>query len=924
MPPLTSIEIEPDDRLEFPKDAGGGNAGVRLRLTNVSSHLVAFKVKSTARSSYVIKPSTGQIRRGEAAEVQIQRRSPEDTGEAGEETSAKAKRPDRFLVQAVVADTEERKLLLHAASRGKGQGSSKFWDGLSKEELEEKQLEAVTVDGIGNGAFIEPAERECSGDKGEKGSRSKGNGSKCAAAVAAGNAPAELDVDAVLNKISLPGRVAPAPDKEPPLGSDAPREGHQRYNDEPAVARLAPAMTLKKTQKKANEDVVINKHSRPVTCITCHPNGKEFITCAKDKLVCAWSCPQGEFLRQYEGHRGAVWACAVTSDGLLLLTCGADNMVLLWEAATAEKLAEVELPGVARHVDWAPSGERSQVGKRQFVACSNNFKDRPAALSVYDTHETTSEPVLLFAVKEPQLPSPATLAKWAGPDSDYLCTVQSSGEVLFWHGDSGELLGRLDPHEGLTSMVAFANDRSLMASCGREDMCVRLWDLSGGIAAGQAKCLQSYQADRPLNAVGLRRAITRADIDAAARGERSGIFDCLAGGGQDAKDVATVGAGTEDQFDPVPMRMGPSGEMTAYATGAHDKIAGHFGPPNFVCFSIDESKCISGAEDGNVRIRDLAMLSSTASPRPKTQAVEPSSQPVASPPVQQPATPPPTAPPTAPPQEQPPAPPTAQATSQPTSLAAALAGQPQPGHAQPKAQQPKAQGKSNQKAKVELATQISPNSAKPKQPPHSPPLSPLEGGLANRFIAIYDFDPVTTGWPFGPTYRPLPFSKGQEIEVLQEFGVNWSFGHIPGSQVRLQGLFPMNYVMPMAKYQELMAHKNLFAKAKGPSPVPSPVSKPVASPLHSMSPPQLAMSPPQRPIDAPSLLQQEAARSGFGLGSPLGLSAGLGLGLGSTGGLGLSQGLGEGLAGGGLIFENVQKTAPAAEDDEDDGGCSQS
>lgn len=933
MPPLSALEIEPDDRLEF--TAGGG---VRLRLTNVSPHLVAFKVKSTARSSYIFKPSTGSIRRGEDTEVHIQRRSSYD-GEAGEETSAKSKRPDRFLVQAVVVDNDERKLLLHAANRGKGQGNSKFWDGVTKEELEEKQLEAVVVEGSDTGAVPEPREDGGGekGDRGEKG-KSKGNGSKCAASMAAGNG--EQDVDAVLNKMSLPGRAGPA--GEPPPWHDPQRDGtvlhrsgspgHQRA-DEPAVERRAPTMALKKVQRKQNEDVVINKHSRPVTCVTCHPNGKEFITCAKDKLICAWSCPQGEFIRQYDGHRGAVWACSVTSDGLLLLTCGADNMVLLWEAATAQQLAEVQLPGVARHVDWAPSGERALVGQRHFLACSNNFKDRPAAVAVYDSHDTASEPRLVFAIKEPQLPSPATQANWAGPGSDFICSVHQSGEVLFWHGETGESLGRLDPHEGLTSMVAFATDRSLMASCGRADMCVRLWDLSTGLAEGQAKRLQNYQTDRPLNAVGLRPAVTRDDIEASERGGRAGIFDCLAGGGQDAKDVATVGAGTEDQFDPVPMRLGPAGEMNAFCIPADHKIGGHFGPINFVCFSPDGLLCITGSEDGNVRIRDLTALLSTASPRPSAQIA--TSQPTAPQPTTtsvQPPTPPPS---------EPPPPPTAQAPAQPTSLSAALSGQPQP-----KAQQPKAQAKSQQKAKVELATQISPNSAKPKQAPQSPPLSPLDS-MANRVISIYDFDPLTTGWPFGAQYTPLRFSKGEEIEILQAYGADWSFGCLVGNS-QVKGLFPMNYVLSMAKYQEMMAHRNyLLAKAKAPSPVPSPVTKPAASPFQapfqapmgmlqqSMSPHQKPMSPQfehagllqqQQEAARAGLLQQqqEAARPGIALGSTLGLSSGLGLGLSGAPGMGLGGGFGEGLAGGGYLFENTQKPAQTAEGEEDDEGCSQS
>jgi hypothetical protein len=155
-----------------------------MRLTNVSTHLVAFKLKSTAPKNYAIKPSASTIKRGEVLDVQILRRPPEETESGGgdEETTpaGKTRRPDRFLVQAAVVDTEEKKTLWQAASRGKGQGSSKFWEGVSKDELEERQLEVVLVDANGSAAFHPEPIQEGGGSSGEHGAPSKeskdGNG----------------------------------------------------------------------------------------------------------------------------------------------------------------------------------------------------------------------------------------------------------------------------------------------------------------------------------------------------------------------------------------------------------------------------------------------------------------------------------------------------------------------------------------------------------------------------------------------------------------------------------------------------------------------------------------------------------------------------------------------------------------------------
>merc|ERR1719305_325612 len=98
--------------------------------------------------------------------------------------------------------------------------------------------------------------------------------------------------------------------------------------------------------------------------------------------------------------------------------------------------------------------------------------------------------------------------------------------------------------------------------------------------------LRRYKGDRPFNAVALRPSLTLADV-AAAKGSHGQLCDCVVGGGQDARDVALVGAGTDDQFDPVTMRLGADDSFEEYFINRPDfRAAGHFGPIHALAFSM--------------------------------------------------------------------------------------------------------------------------------------------------------------------------------------------------------------------------------------------------------------------------------------------------------------------------------------------------
>ncbi|CAE7206088.1 TIF34 [Symbiodinium sp. CCMP2592] len=444
----------------------------------------------------------------------------------------------------------------------------------------------------------------------------------------------DQDVDDIVGRMTKIGpdgkpvvQVLPRPTGSAPPGFEGPEPATSSPSLGPSPAPDVPAerkpLHLNTAHKAQRHDIVLQGHSRPVTYVAFDAAGKTLYTCGKDKLVIAWSVPDGECLRKYEGHRGAVWACSLNNDEGLLLTCGADNFVLLWEAASANLLYEVELPGVVRCVEW------SHGLCLRFACCCNGFKAKPAAVSVFElsTLGAAVSSRCCTSIEVPTLPSAATQVAWAGPYWEWLCSLHDGGVIIFWNALTGSELTRLTAHKEMVSRIAFPNEGRLMVSCGRQDMEVRLWclarekednegsdfeDLEG--ENPEPELMRNFVCDRALNCVAVRPSLTFAD--AASEDAEGGDCTVLAGGGQDARDVALVGAGTDvDQFEPLPLRFarvsdsGAPGLEHCPAEGPWDpklRKGGHFGPIHALAFSPDARICASGSEDGNVRLREFS------------------------------------------------------------------------------------------------------------------------------------------------------------------------------------------------------------------------------------------------------------------------------------------------------------------------------
>lgn len=124
MPPnMTLLQVEPEKELVFCKTAVHSNPNKTLKLTNISNSGVAFKVKTTAPRSYLVRPSNGTLRKGESEEVQIILQQQQQ----GTDNQAIH---HRFLVQAVTVNSSEPV-------------SREQWAEFSKEQVQEQRLNVV-------------------------------------------------------------------------------------------------------------------------------------------------------------------------------------------------------------------------------------------------------------------------------------------------------------------------------------------------------------------------------------------------------------------------------------------------------------------------------------------------------------------------------------------------------------------------------------------------------------------------------------------------------------------------------------------------------------------------------------------------------------------------------------------------------------
>mmetsp|Transcript_104560 Transcript_104560/g.312286 ORF Transcript_104560/g.312286 Transcript_104560/m.312286 type:complete len:224 (-) Transcript_104560:91-762(-) len=134
---MTLLHLDPDTTLYFCKTPTTTSPNRMLKLTNLHNGNVAFKIKTTAPKAYLVRPSSGTLRKGENQEVQIILQPQGPDGQTNNH---------RFLVQAAQVQSAD------PVNRDQ-------WAEFTKDNIQELRLNVVLEEKDGETNAMKPNEQ---------------------------------------------------------------------------------------------------------------------------------------------------------------------------------------------------------------------------------------------------------------------------------------------------------------------------------------------------------------------------------------------------------------------------------------------------------------------------------------------------------------------------------------------------------------------------------------------------------------------------------------------------------------------------------------------------------------------------------------------------------------------------------------------
>ncbi len=205
----------------------------------------------------------------------------------------------------------------------------------------------------------------------------------------------------------------------------------------------------------------LKQHTGPVYRAKFSPNGEWIASCGQDKTVCLWSAQTGQLQHVLTGHTGEVNGLAFSSDGRIIASVSDDASVRIWDAATGvAKTPLMPQQGRVVAVAFSPDGQVMATGgedARIVLWDASTWTERHSL-----DHHTDQIEDLAFS-----------------PDGSLLASASDDNTAKLWSTSTWDLVETLVPSDnGMVNCLAFSRDGRHLATGGRSDRRVRLWDLT--------------------------------------------------------------------------------------------------------------------------------------------------------------------------------------------------------------------------------------------------------------------------------------------------------------------------------------------------------------------------------------------------------------------------------------------------------------
>lgn len=241
-------------------------------------------------------------------------------------------------------------------------------------------------------------------------------------------------------------------------------------------------------------------HAEKVHAFAVNPNGGQIVSVCEDKTVRLSNRGDGQQVRVFEGHGGAVTAVAYSRNQVHVATGGADKIARVFDANSGQLVkAFAALPGSITAIEISPDQQRVLVaddaGNVKLFQLSDaaelkSFAGHAGAVRAiaYWSNGTQiitaglDKTVRVWSVETAQvvrkvdLDSPATALALANNDS-VLVVGSQDGLIRLINPNDGTESGRLLGHKGEITGLDVANNLQFVASSSA-DGTARVWELA--------------------------------------------------------------------------------------------------------------------------------------------------------------------------------------------------------------------------------------------------------------------------------------------------------------------------------------------------------------------------------------------------------------------------------------------------------------
>ena len=188
-----------------------------------------------------------------------------------------------------------------------------------------------------------------------------------------------------------------------------------------------------------------------------------FITCLSSRLIYPDGKPMlrqgetGDWIGTFEGHKGAVWGCALSRDGKKAATGAADFCAKIWDTESGDETYTLSHSHIVRSVDFSSDNNFLLTGSNEKLVKVFDLNAPEAGAVVVGKGHTQAVRHALFAHND-----------------EWIISTSDDKTVRFWERSTGQEIKRIELPSIPTSIEISAAGQILSVSCGRT---VSFWNV---------------------------------------------------------------------------------------------------------------------------------------------------------------------------------------------------------------------------------------------------------------------------------------------------------------------------------------------------------------------------------------------------------------------------------------------------------------